>query len=274
MRKIKGAILAVGSLLVLLLSPLGASQTQIDRLSVTSLLLEVFSKNVMLATATGFVIQKGENYYLITNWHVVTLRDPLTNQSLDPSGRIPDQIAIFQNVKGKLGTWNWVREDLYDRDRKQRWIEHPQLGSRVDVVALPLVHLEGIEFYPLDLTLANAPVHIGPTEPVSIVGFPFGQTATAGLAIWKSGSIASDPDVNYDGSPEFLIDATGRPGMSGSPVYSRRIGSFMDSAGNEVVRPGITDKFLGVFAGSIRSDPEVGRVWKASVVQDIYAILQ
>jgi hypothetical protein len=253
---------------------LAVGQTHVDRLSVTSLLVGILSKGTPIGTATGFVVEKGQNYYLITNWHVVTCRNPVTNQSLDRLGRTPDQIVILQNAKGKLGTWISVREDLLDRDAKPLWIEHPQLGSKVDVVAVPLRHLDGVELYPLDLSLANTNLDIGPTETVSIVGFPFGNTASAGLAIWKSGTIASDPDINYEGTPEFLIDATGRPGMSGSPVYARRIGSYMDTAGNQIVRPGITDKFLGVYAGDIDAGSEIGRVWKASVVQDIYAVLK
>lgn len=262
------------SLLFLLVAFTTSSQTNIDRLSVTSLLVAPLAKGTPIGTATGFVVQKGQNYYLITNWHVVTCRNPATNQSLDPKGRTPDQIAILHNMEGKLGSWKWTREDLFDASSKPRWIEHPQLGSKVDVVALPLSHLDGVAVYPLDLALANTSVHLGPAEPVSIVGFPFGQTASAGLAIWKSGTIASDPDVNYEGTPEFLIDATTRPGMSGSPVYARRIGSYMDASGNEIVRPGLTDKFLGVYAGDIDSNSEIGRVWKTSVVQDIYAILK
>ena len=253
-----------------------AGQTHIDQLSLTSLLLQVSSKGAPLETGTGFVVQKGQNFYLVTNWHVVTCLNPLTKQALlvQCVGRTPDQVAILQNVKGKLGTWTWKFEALLDEKGNPRWIEHPQLTSKADVVALPLTNTDGVQFYPLDLTLSTTSLHLGPTDSISIVGFPFGNTATGGLAIWKAGTIASDPDVDYDGTPQFLIDATGRPGMSGSPVYERRIGPHMDAEGNEILSPGITDKFLGVYAGDIDQQSSIGRVWKASVVEQIYDVLK
>ena len=46
------------------------SQT-IDRLSVTSLAVAVFHGDTSIGRATGFVLQKNQNYYLVTNRHVV-----------------------------------------------------------------------------------------------------------------------------------------------------------------------------------------------------------
>ena len=58
-----------------------------------------------------------------------------------------------------------------------------------------------------------------PGEEVFVVGFPLGLPLTAGAAIWKRGSIATDPAFPIDGKPKFLIDTATREGMSGSPVY-------------------------------------------------------
>jgi S1-C subfamily serine protease len=128
-----------------------------------------------------------------------------------------------------------------------------------------------VEFYPVDLGLADVDLVIQPSEAVSIIGFPFGFAATGRLAIWKTGHVASDIDVNYDGKPAFLIDATTRSGMSGSPVVALRVGMWRTSqgvtmsAGQELVR------FLGTYSGRIHVESEIGTVWKAETLQQILA---
>ena len=51
--------------------------------------------------------------------------------------------------------------------------------------------------------------------PISIIGFPLGMSGPSRMAIWKTGHIATEPDVDYNGEPFFIIDATTRQGMSG-----------------------------------------------------------
>jgi hypothetical protein len=248
-----------------------APQTRLDYLSVRSLLLELTSNNVCLGTATGFVVEKNSKYYLVTNWHVITGRRPDTGVPMDPQGRTPDQVKILHNTKNKLGNWHWVTENLFDPDtHSPRYLEHPALKRDVDIVMLPLEKKDDVQFYPLDLELRKKSMELVPAGQVSIVGFPFAHASHEGLPIWKSGAIASDPDINYMKSPQFLVDATGRPGMSGSPVYARRIGGYRDEDGNIMVTPETADKFLGVYAGTIDGTSEVGRVWKASALMDIY----
>jgi hypothetical protein len=252
-----------------------APPRQIDPLSVSSLLLRLVSRGQPISTATGFVIQKGNTYYLVTNWHVVTAKRPDNGASLDPQGRTPDEVQILHNSKGHLGEWHWVSEDLLNSTtRVPRWIEHPRLGKRVDIVLLPLTKTGDVDIYPVDLNLRSTPMHLQPAAAVSVVGFPFGHASYRGLAIWKAGAIASDPDVDYDDTPQFLVDATGRPGMSGSPVYARRVGGYLDEQGNYRVIPGVSDKFLGVYAGDIDQNSEVGRVWKVTGLMEIYDSLK
>ena len=248
-----------------------AQARQVDPLSVSSLLLKVMSGGETLGTATGFVVRKGSSYYLVTNWHVVSGRRPDNDAPMDPKGRIPDEVQIFHNLKGRLGEWHWVSEDLLDsKTRTKRWIEHPKLGKRVDVVMLELTKIGGSDLYPVNLDLRSTPILIQPAGTVSLVGFPFGHASYLGLPIWKTGTIASDPDIDYDDSPQFLVDATGRPGMSGSPVYARRVGGYLGEDGNYKIFPGAADRFVGVFAGSIDGASEIGRVWKSSALMEIY----
>ncbi len=244
----------------------------IDRITITSLPLSPLVDGQPLGTATGFVIQKGVNHYLVTNRHVLTGRYQQTDQPLHPSGAVPNQLNILRHVTGRLGSWRWVRETLY-AGATQLWVEHPQLHAAVDVVALPLANTTGVGFYPLDLALRDTAIDLAPASEVSIVGFPLALTAGGGLAIWKSGTIASDVDVNYAGQPVFLIDATTRPSMSGSPVYARRSGSAVRPGGGVDIFVGTRDRFVGVYSGRVHDDAEIGMVWKAHVLFEIYQAL-
>ncbi len=48
-------------------------------------------------------------------------------------------------------------------------------------------------------------IALGPGDTVTIVGFPLGLAQAAGLAIWKTGTIASDLDINYGGNLHSLL---------------------------------------------------------------------
>ena len=107
-------------------------------------------------------------------------------------------------------------------------------------------------------------MQLSPGDPVNIVGFPLGETQGGGLPIWKTGTIASDLDINYGGKAKFLVDATARSGMSGSPVYARRF-TAQDKTGST---NGVT-KFLGIYSEENQA-LELGAVWKAEAVAALY----
>ena len=220
-----------------------------------------------IGSATGFVVQTADQPYLITNWHVVSGRHPNTNEVLDKSGRVPDELRIIHHSSGRLGSWTIRQEALFHTDGTPRWIEHPR-GQTLDVVALPLQSLDtNVTIHPFDLSLADADVMVRPAMPVSIIGYPLGLSTGGGWPIWKTGHIASDPDLDYGGRPAFLIDATTRGGMSGSPVVLRFYGAYQSNDGSFNVGRGAT-RFLGVYS-SQEVAAEIGCVWRPNVVTEI-----
>jgi len=250
-----------------------------DILSGTSLRLTAMHDNLPLANATGAVVQKGSRYYLITNRHVVLKCIESKEPSDVGAWQCANKLEILHNRLNRPGEWFAVIEELFDAEHNKRWKEHPPLGtterpipgSSVDLVALPLAQTEGITFMPIDLRLRDTDIALTPGEPVTIVGFPDGIAQSGGLAIWKTGTIASDLEVNYDGKQEFLVDTTARPGMSGSPVYVRRTTTFQDKAGVTNFPSGSTPvtKFLGIYSAQ-DFNHEIGIVWKADAVQTLY----
>lgn len=244
------------------------SQKLIDPLSVCSLLVESTVNGNPLSTATGFVVLKKEKPFLITNWHVVAGRDPNTNQPLSPTAAVPDQLSIVHHHSQQLGRWEQRVEELYAQG-KPRWREHPT-GKAVDVVALPLASTDAdIRFYPMDLALADVDMLVQVAMTVSIIGFPYGLATNGALPIWKTGHIASDPDIEYQGKPAFLVDATTRGGMSGSPVVVRQYGGHTDSKGNVYMGTGATTRFVGIYSGRIHEQSDVGIVWRPELLKAI-----
>ena len=241
----------------------------IDPLSVRPLYLIEVNGNQALGMATGFVVQKANDYYLITNWHVLSGLHPGSNEILHPTGKRPDALFIWHHGK-KLGFWVQKKEELYDKTGNKRWLEHIR-GKAVDIVALPLkVLTDDIQLYPFDLSLADVDMVPQVAMPVSIIGFPIGLTSSGFFPIWKTGHIASEPNLDFHGEPLFLIDATTRGGMSGSPVVLRLSGGYKTKDGNTVMSSsGYRTLFLWVYSGRLPGDSEIGRVWRPRLINEI-----
>jgi len=242
----------------------------IDPLTVSSLLIISGSNDNILSSATGFVVEHRDKPYLITNWHVVNGRHPETGKPLSDSAALPDALAVFHHSPERIG--NHVRkiETLYNPDETPRWIEHPK-GRDVDVVALPLIDIDGVRLYPFDLALADTPLETAVGMPVSIIGFPFGTAAIEEFPIWKTGHIATEPWWDFKGRPVFLIDATTRSGMSGSPVVLRRSDGIGFNPAGALVLASPENRFLGVYASRPDESLELGNVWKPQVIHEILA---
>ena len=225
-----------------------------------------------LSTGTGFVCQSSKGAVLITNWHNLSGRHPETKKPLSPTGGIPDSIRIVHNLAGKLGHWIVKTEGLLSNG-KPRWIEHPKLGDRADFVALPLTDLKDVELYPYDL-LGGPAVAMNPAEAISVVGFPFGLRAGGCLAVWATGFVASEPQVNFNDLPIFLVDCRTRPGQSGSAVILHRNGgSVAMQDGSTAMFAGPVTKFQGVYSGRVNDQSDIGIVWKASAIAELVAAI-
>jgi hypothetical protein len=236
--------------------------------SVQSLLIELFVGSQSLATGTGFVCESPKGPVLITNWHNAAGRNPHTKQPLSPTGAVPDTVRIIHNRANRLGEWLVKTEGLL-LSGQPRWVEHPEFGEKVDVVALQLTELDDVQLYPYDL-LGGPEVAVNPAEAISVVGFPFGLQAGGSLAVWATGFVASEPDIDFTDLPLFLVDCRTRPGQSGSAVIAYRSGGMVSMKdGSSAVFGGPVTKFLGVYSGRVNDQSDLGLVWKASAVNEL-----
>lgn len=240
------------------------------RPSVASLLIQMTANGQDLATGTAFAVQRNGLTYLVTNRHNLSGRRSDDNQSMHRSGATPDAITIVHNKAGSVGEWMPVIEPVVNADGAPLWLEHPDFKSAVDVVALPLTNLDDVAIYPHDPWAGQPAVSSGVATSLNIVGFPFGLTGGGALAIWSRGTVATEPDVNFDDKPLFLIDSRTRPGQSGSPVifYSDN-GMVAMADGSSAMFNGPVERLLGVYSGRVNSESDLGMVWKASCIVDI-----
>ena len=230
-----------------------------------------------IATGTGFFVLDAHHVpHLITNRHNVTGRHWQTNalgERYEPSAlRFTVHIAT---VDSKAGFWTQVAVPLGDENLHPTWLEHPDFGWQVDVVAIPLGHLKTDDFgqaldyvsYPRD----GGPAQLNIANDVFTVGFPIGFDPINEYAfpIWTRGSIAWPPRLDWNEKPAFLIDSRSRQGQSGSPVIF-----YADETMHFVARDGTIQRgpawgLLGVYSGRLHKDSDIGVVWKRSVIDDI-----
>jgi hypothetical protein len=84
-------------------------------------------------------------------------------------------------------------------------------------------------------------------EDVVVVGYPNGVwDSVNNRPILRKGITATDPNVDYQGRAEFLVDLAWLPGSSGSPVFLWNIGSYATRAGE--LRMGSRVKLVGIFS--------------------------
>lgn len=243
------------------------------------------------AEGGGFVLS------LVTNYHVIAGSAP--KRHIEPKG---DRIQFELRTAGKDVTK--VKRFVFPlrtRDGSPTWTTSQRFpNSDVAVVPLPLgdgLFAEAPTCF--DSSDVSMDIASYPGQTVSVVGYPMGwRDLTSKAPVWKTGNLASEPEEDFNGEPRFLIDITGRKGMSGAPVVAGH--KELHFTGNGLPRMGASGRLLGVYASNAlqtttegssveelsieeaaedqRHDidlrPELGFVWKASVVMDILESLR
>ena len=234
---------------------------------------------------SGFFWNDGTSSYIVTNWHVLTGRHPITHQPLTEDGCIPNRILYNKFWRGSLNSFYSVVQPIYQEDGRALFFEHPRFRSEVDICVLPVdvsAHMEDhpapaveavtncLNSVPLD---DDIPTEIG--SDVFILGFPLGLLKTGPYPIWKRGSIASEYIFDVDRRPCFLIDTATREGMSGSPVLLRRQPNPRVIGLTSWEQP--RTRFLGVYSGrhiGAEMEAQLGIVWRSYLIDEIISARQ
>jgi Trypsin-like peptidase domain len=250
-----------------------------------------------LATGTGFIYKFNGKFYLITNWHNVTGLNPITKQNLASHGGLPDVMTLTLLISDKPLKWENFTINLYENN-KADWYVHPIHKQKVDVVAIEIEipeNFSGIIKPVNEITYNDFDIEIA--DDVYVLGYPLSITGGGYFPIWKRGSVATEPEIDYEGLPKFLIDTATKKGMSGSPVIFRRNG-LQNKTENKISLDsilGVIQDFVGIYSGRIASgessnmtkcncpkcncidckvvnydfDSQLGIVWKKEVIEEI-----
>lgn len=270
----------------------------LNPISLFSVKLTCYHNDREIMVGTGFLYSH-EDYrdpILITNYHVLTCREPKNPASLmNNIGSSPNKIKchIWAPNGSSCHTF------YINIDEHTEWLEHPLRANGVDIVGIPIIFTSDVG-YTTQNDINNTdtiPLHVA--SDLSIVGYPLGLSVNEHLPIWKNGVIASEPDVKISGLDYFYIDATTKEGMSGSPVFSHEyttqiivspevhalyqrrqrgeldalqfISSILSESLNNTIQVK-KFKLIGIYSGRVTvgtSMPDIGIVWKLSLIEEM-----
>ena len=102
--------------------------------------IQMWDRQGIISTGSGFFFELGGEWFLVTNWHNFAGRHAFTKEPLIQPARFPEYIKVkFASYLDGTTSFTAVahRVEIYE-DNEPRWFEHPELESFCDVVALPL----------------------------------------------------------------------------------------------------------------------------------------
>lgn len=219
-----------------------------ERFTYNTVRIECESREGDISTGTGFycVMNIGPAGYMpviVTNKHVIkdALVGHLHLHSADATGA--PQVATYTTYR--------------ITDFEKGWMLHPDPSIDLCVMPIAAIHRDAesqghrIFYVPVEPELIPMPdelANLTALEEVVMIGYPNGiWDSVNNMPIIRRGVTATHPRLDYNGAPEFMIDAACFPGSSGSPVYLYNPTSY---ATREGAKLGTRVKLLGVlYAG-------------------------
>ena len=191
-----------------------------EQLGYTTVRIEAELPDNRVKYGTGFFYQFAERDSthipaIVTNKHVI--RDAILG-------------SFYMTFADSAGNPIHGSHEIIQIDNfENRWIGHPD--PTIDLAAMPLAFLlhraesMNVEFFfrtlgPDLIPDGSSLQELSAVEDILMVGYPNSLWDRANnLPIYRSGITATHPAMDYNGRPEFMIDAACFPGSSGSPVF-------------------------------------------------------
>lgn len=217
-----------------------------ENLIFTTVRIETVMKDGGVSTGTGFIFeynsQDKQYLFLVSNKHVI--KDAVI-------GKLEFNIA--KNGEPDLGN----KHTLQINNFEDSWIGHS--NPDIDIAITPFVPIinelgkKNVEIYFRSIPEAIIPkndvlTEVDAVEDVIIIGYPNGIYDKKNLLpIVRKGITATPANIDFEGMPTFIIDASIFPGSSGSPVFICNVGSFTKKGTNDLYA-GTRLMFMGIVA--------------------------
>lgn len=257
-----------------------AEKPELDGDSMCSVAMTMLRGDVVLAKGTGFFWRHSEGVALVTAWHNLSGLHHTTRKPLHSLGGLPDRVAVrYVATEPKAFSENVFPLYIDDDMHEPRWFVHGQCGNYFDIAFL-LLTINGGKVHCVNdrFTLPEGRIEQG--AELFVVGFPQGISTFGVIPIWKRGSLASEMRLPTEGHPKFVVDAAGRSGLSGAPVYRVQRGVIAGPEPGQFAL-GTQREFLGLYSGRLgdqsgvpeptRESSDLGTVWRADIVQEVIA---
>lgn len=242
--------------------------------------LDMLSGGKLVGNGTGFFFKHNSKWYVITNWHVLSGRNPSTGQPRHSSGAVPDQCRFYFTSLTDAGVrWDAVTYLLaHPSSGVATWFHHPVEGQAVDIAALPIEEMHKGKAKDFQDSSGNDPemlIDLG--AELFLPGYPLGLSANGLMAIWKRASLASSLEFGEGINRYFYVDTATREGMSGAPclAISNWRHCALDRATNKVrvVERPLSWRLLGVYSGRLNPsdsfEAQIGKVWRDNLMLDV-----
>lgn len=189
--------------------------------------------------------------FLITNYHVV-------------ANAARCVVEFFESCDEDLKLGNTVKVELDFN------LTEVLLDEKLDLAAIPIGYaLNAMQekgksafFRSVDEKLLPTDAQLSDfsaVEDIVFIGYPSGlRDSKNGLPIVRRGITASPIWADFEGKPEFLIDAGVFPGSSGSPVFILNQGSYSTRSGLTI---GSRLLFLGIVSQTMLRSEITGDVY-------------
>lgn len=191
-----------------------------EQLAYSTVRIECELQNGQIGTGTGF-------FYRFAEDEGVHLPAIVTNKHVIAGAKKGRFIMTLANDDG-----NPIQQShhtfIFDNFEKM-WIPHPD--RNIDLCSMPIAPLleaankksKKLFYVSLDKSLIPINSELEDMllmEEITMVGYPNGiWDQVNNMPIFRRGITATHPNLDYNGKPEFLIDAACFPGSSGSPVF-------------------------------------------------------
>jgi hypothetical protein len=221
-----------------------------EQLAHSTVRIEVTYPDGSIGTGTGFfyrfAVSEDDLHVpaIVTNKHVV-------------SGAATGKFHLTR-AKNDGGP-DYLSHEVYELPRFETlWTMHP--NPNIDLCAMPIAPLlhkaktdgKNLFYITIDQSLIPTAAELADLEAmeeVAMIGYPNGiWDRTHNMPVFRRGITATHPNLDWNGKPEFLIDAACFPGSSGSPVLLYNPTGFKTKSGGLVLGQSRT-KLLGILYG-------------------------